>query len=267
MVSNSPHVSQSPIRAAKGLDKAFQDRAEAIGIHLPALPKHVAIIMDGNGRWANRRGLARLLGHREGYKALKDILLHASDLGIRFLTVYAFSAENWRRPQDEVMGLMRLIEQAARDEIKTMHKNNVRVKVAGRVSEVPTGLQEALAHGQALTANNTGITFTLAVNYGGRAEIVDAVKKIVAKGIASEDLTENHIKDHLYNPDQPEPDLMVRTAGEMRWSNFLIWQTAYTELYVTDVAWPEFNDHQLLLAVKTYQERTRKFGAVVEYQV
>ncbi len=260
-------VSQSPIRAAKGLDKAFQDRAESLGIELTTLPEHVAIIMDGNGRWANRRGLARLLGHREGYRALKDILLHASDLGIRHLTVYAFSAENWRRPKDEVTGLMRLIEQAARDELKTMHKNNVRVKVAGRISEVPAGLQEALTHGMALTANNTGITFTLAVNYGGRAEIVDAVKKIVASRVPPETITEDLIAANLYNPDQPEPDLMVRTAGEMRWSNFLIWQTAYTELYVTDVAWPEFDDEQLLVAVKTYQQRTRKFGAVVSEKV
>jgi undecaprenyl diphosphate synthase len=224
----------------------------------------VAIIMDGNGRWARKKGLGRLLGHREGYKTLRGILLGASELGIRYLTVYAFSAENWRRPQDEVAGLMKLIETAARDELRLMHRNNVRVKVAGRMHEVPEGLRRALEHGMETTKDNTGITFTLAVNYGGRAEIVDAVKEIVASGVPPEQITEATISEHLYNPDQPEPDLMVRTAGEMRWSNFLIWQSAYCELVVTEVTWPEFSPTELLKAVATYQRRTRKFGAVVE---
>jgi undecaprenyl diphosphate synthase len=220
--------------------------------------------MDGNGRWARKKGLARLLGHREGYKTLRGVLLAASELGIKYLTVYAFSAENWRRPEDEVKGLMKLIEQAARDELRLMHQNNVRVQFAGRIDQVPEGLCNALLHGIETTRNNTGITFTLAINYGGRAEIVDAIKDIVASGVAPEEITEELVSAHLYNPDQPDPDLMIRTAGEMRWSNFLIWQSAYCELYVTDTTWPDFKPKDLEAAIETYQRRTRKFGAVVE---
>ena len=238
--------------------------ALAAGVDLSNLPTHLAIIMDGNGRWARRKGLPRLLGHREGYKTLRGILLAASELGIRYLTVYAFSAENWRRPEDEVKGLMSLIEKAARDELRLMHQNKVRVNVTGRIHELPIGLQRALKDGVETTRENTGITFTLAVNYGGRAEIVDAVKALVSEGTAAEDITEEAITRHLYNPDHPEPDLMIRTAGEMRWSNFLLWQGAYCELYVTEKTWPEFTPQVLVEAVKTFQTRTRKFGAVVE---
>jgi len=220
--------------------------------------------MDGNGRWAKKRGLARLLGHREGYKTLRGVLLNASELGIRYLTVYAFSAENWRRPEDEVRGLMKLIEQAARDELRLMHQNNVRIQFAGRMDQVPEGLRKAIEQGVETTRNNTGITFTLAINYGGRAELVDAVKQIVSEGTTPDHITEETISRHLYNPSHPEPDLMIRTAGEMRWSNFLIWQSAYTELYVTETTWPEFGEKELLDAVLTYQKRTRKFGAVVD---
>lgn len=247
------------IRIAK-----IQTAAKAAGVDLEALPKHVAIIMDGNGRWARRKGLGRLLGHREGYKALRKALLAASDMGIRYLTVYAFSAENWRRPEDEVSGIMKLIESAVRDEIRQMHTNNVRMGISGRIDEVPSGLRRTIEQGIESTRNNTGITFTLAVNYGGRAEIVDAVKAIVASGVPAESITEETIAAHLYNPAHPEPDLMIRTAGEMRWSNFLIWQSAYCELVVTNVTWPEFDETTLFEAVKTYQSRTRKFGAVVE---
>lgn len=242
----------------------LQERALALGINLATLPHHVAIIMDGNGRWATKKGFARLLGHREGYKTLRNALLSASELGIQYLTVYAFSAENWRRPVEEVAGLMKLIETAARDELRSMHQNNVRICVAGRIDEVPEGLRNALLAGIETTKNNTGITFTLAINYGGRAEIVDAVKKIIATGTPPEAVTEDMISGQLYNPEHPEPDLMIRTAGEMRWSNFLIWQSAYCELFVTEVPWPEFSSKQLLEAVLTFQQRTRKFGAVVE---
>lgn len=231
---------------------------------LQALPHHVAIIMDGNGRWAKKKGMARLIGHREGYRALRDALLNASELGIKFLTVYAFSAENWKRPEEEVSGLMKLIERAARDELRVMHKNNVRVNVSGRIKELPLGLQNALKDGMETTKANTGITFTLAVNYGGRAEIVDAVKKLVASGISPESVTEELISQALYNPNHPEPDLMIRTAGEMRWSNFLLWQGAYCELFVVDKPWPEFALDDLLNGVASFQRRTRKFGAVVE---
>jgi undecaprenyl diphosphate synthase len=238
-----------------------QQNAIKAGIDLAALPHHVAIIMDGNGRWAKRRGLARLLGHREGYRTLREALLNASELGLRYLTVYAFSAENWRRPEDEVAGLMKLIERAARDELRVMHRNNVRVNVTGRIEQLPPGLKQALQDGIETTRGNTGITFTLAVNYGGRAEIVDAVNRLVAE---DKEITEDSISGALYNPDHPEPDLMIRTAGEMRWSNFLIWQAAYCELFVVDKPWPEFGLDELLDAVLSYQKRTRKFGAVVE---
>lgn len=243
---------------------SIQQSALRLGIDLDRLPQHVAVIMDGNGRWARKKGLQRLLGHREGYRTLRTVLLTAAELGIRYLTVYAFSAENWRRPEDEVRGLMKLIEQAARDELRAMHQNNVRVQVAGRIDEVPEGLRQALANGVKTTSENTGITFTLAINYGGRAEIVDAIKRIVAEGVPAEEITEELVGSRLYNPEHPEPDLMIRTAGEMRWSNFLIWQSAYTELVVTEVTWPEFGAEELLKAVATFQGRTRKFGAVVD---
>jgi undecaprenyl diphosphate synthase len=241
---------------------SVQEHAIAKGVDLDALPKHLAIIMDGNGRWATKKGLARLLGHREGYKTLRSVLLNASELGIRYLTVYAFSAENWRRPQDEVAGLMKLIETAARDELRTMHQNNVRICVSGRMGEVPPTLRQALLDGVETTKNNTGITFTLAVNYGGRAEIVDAVRDLVASQFEPEEITEELIAAHLYNPDHPDPDLMIRTAGEMRWSNFLLWQGAYCELVVTSKTWPEFDEAELISAVATFQQRTRKFGAL-----
>ena len=185
-------------------------------------------------------------------------------MGIKYLTVYAFSAENWRRPEDEVKGLMSLIEKAARDELRLMHQNNVRVNVSGRIDELPAGLQRALQDGIETTKGNSGITFTLAVNYGGRAEIVDAVKKLAAGGLKPDQVSEEAISRHLYNPEHPDPDLMIRTAGEMRWSNFLLWQGAYCELYVTEKTWPEFTPEDLADAVKTYGLRTRKFGAVVE---
>jgi undecaprenyl diphosphate synthase len=244
--------------------KKIQIQAEEQGIDLSALPQHVAIIMDGNGRWANKKGWQRLLGHREGYKALRGALLNSSDLGIKYLTVYAFSAENWRRPSEEVEGLMKLIETATREELRIMHTNNVRLNFSGRIEELPAGLRNALETGMEMTANNTGIVFTLAVNYGGRAEIVDAVKDLIAAEFDPEDITEELISAHLYNPHQPDPDLMIRTAGEMRWSNFLLFQGAYCELWVTQDPWPDFSKQHLLDAVKEYQRRTRKFGAVVQ---
>lgn len=251
----------TPHPAKYGLNR-METEAVQLGIDLQALPTHIAIIMDGNGRWAQSKGLGRLLGHREGYRTLRKVLLDASELGIRHLTVYAFSAENWRRPKDEVTGLMALIEQAARDELRVMHKNNVRIRVAGRIDEVPEGLREALIQGIITTRNNTGITFTLAINYGGRAEIVDAVKKLVSEGLSETEIDEQAIADRLYNPDTPEPDLVIRTAGELRWSNFLIWQAAYAELFVTETAWPEFSKVELLDAVLQFQRRTRKFGGL-----
>lgn len=238
-----------------------------MSIELPTpnpLPQHVGVIMDGNGRWARGRGLGRLLGHREGYKTLRGVLLDAKELGVKYLTVYAFSAENWRRPEEEVSGLMKLIERAARDELRMMHQNGVRVCVSGRIHELPEGLQAALRDGVETTKSNTAITFTLAVNYGGRAEIVDAVRSLLHDGVPEEEIDEDAISGRLYNPSHPEPDLIIRTAGEMRTSNFLLWQAAYAELYVTEKPWPEFGRADLEAALIAYAGRTRKFGAVVE---
>lgn len=241
---------------------SIQSQAVERGVDLDRLPQHVAIIMDGNGRWAQRRGLGRLMGHRQGYRILRDILLAASELGIRYLTVYAFSAENWRRPADEVQGLMKLIEEAARNELRVMHRNNVRVRAAGRMDELPAGLKQALEDGIETTRNNTGITFTLAVNYGGRAEIVDAVKQIALEGLDPDAIDEDAIASRLYTTGTPDPDVIVRTAGEQRWSNFLLWQAAYAELVVVDVPWPEFDEIQFIEAIARYQSRTRKFGGL-----
>lgn len=217
--------------------------------------------MDGNGRWATERGLPRLIGHREGYKSLRTVLLGANELGVKYLSVYAFSAENWKRPKAEVDGLFALITQAAIDELRVLHQNDVRVRVAGRIHEVPISLREALERGVETTKDNSGITFTLCINYGGRAEIVDAVNTIVSN---NQVVTEENISHHLYNPDIPEPDLIIRTAGEMRLSNYLLWQGAYAEIFVTEKTWPEFSVDDLETACDEYAKRTRKFGAVVE---
>lgn len=202
------------------------------------------------------------MGHTEGYKTLRNILLSAHDLGVKFLTVYAFSAENWRRPKEEVDGLMQLITHAAIDELDDMHKNNVRVKASGRLTELPIELQHALKNGIETTQNNTGITFILAINYGGRTEILDAVNSAIKQGEVV--LTEEILNRFLYNPDVPEPDLLIRTAGEMRLSNFLLWQSAYAELLVTQKTWPEFLPEDLKAACDEYSQRTRKFGKVAE---
>ena len=239
-----------------------QRNAVAAGVDLSRLPRHLAIIMDGNGRWAKTKGMMRLVGHRQGYRTLKDVLLSASHLGVSYLTVYAFSAENWRRPEDEVGGLMRLIEEAARHELKGLIENNVRVRVIGRLHEVPATLRQALDDLVQQTKQNTGIVFTLAINYGGRAEIVDAVKALLEKQVNKEGVTEEAISSLMYDPEVPDPDMIVRTAGEMRWSNFLIWQAAYAEFCVTDVAWPEFGEEALIDCVRQFQARDRKFGGL-----
>lgn len=247
-------------------DTPIRARAMACGVDLGRLPRHIAIVMDGNGRWAQRRGLPRLIGHREGYKNLRRVLLDAADLGIQVMTVYAFSTENWRRPADEVRGLFQLIERAARDELRTLHQSNVRVLVSGRLHEVPQSLRDALLAGVELTRNNNRIVFNLAINYGGRAEVVDAVRAIaldaVEQRIAPSDITEDLISAHLYHPELPEPDLVIRTAGEQRISNFLLWQAAYAEYHVCPEPWPAFDENCLLTAVKDYEARVRKFGSV-----
>ena len=254
-MAQSPAPKQEP-------SNETQRRAVGAGVDLSQLPQHIAMIMDGNGRWAKGRGMMRLVGHREGYRRLKDVLLTASRLGIRYLTVYAFSAENWRRPKAEVGGLMRLIEEAALNELQGLIQDDVRVLVSGRTEEVPRSLQKALQGLVERTKGNGGITFTLAINYGGRAEIVDALKKLLEEGAVAEELTEDAVSSRMYCPECPDPDLIIRTAGEMRLSNFMIWQAAYAELCVTDVEWPEFGEDELIRCVLEFQSRNRKFGGL-----
>lgn len=242
--------------------KPIQRKAIERGIDLARLPAHVAVIMDGNGRWANEHGFERLKGHKQGYHNLKCVLQHFAHLGIDILTVYGFSVENWRRPEDEVTGLMALIEYAARNELDDLTESNVKVIVSGRVDELPQEIRAALTDLVESTAQNSGIVLNLALNYGGRAEIVDAIKRIMQSGLSPEQVEEETISKHLYHPDLPEPDLVIRTAGEMRLSNFLIWQAAYAELYVTDSTWPEFGEDHVLDAVKAFQCRDRKFGGL-----
>ncbi len=237
-------------------------RALSRGVDIKNLPSYVSIIMDGNGRWAKQKNLPRLAGHYEGYKALRDVVVDAGKLGIRYLTVYAFSTENWKRPETEVQGLMQLYKQAAEEELNQLQENNVRMRLTGRIYELPESVQKALFHNVEETKSNTGLTFTLALNYGGRTELVDAVKEIVQKGIAAEEITEKTIQQHLYQPDLPELDLMIRTSGEMRWSNFLMWQSAYAELYVSPIHWPEFELDAFLDAILEYQKRKRRFGGL-----
>jgi len=232
------------------------------------MPRHVAIIMDGNGRWARRKHLpSRLLGHREGYKTVRRIVRAAADLGVGVLTLYVFSNENWRRPKHETDGLMALIEQAAKNELRELHENGVRIRFVGRREGLSESLKREMDHDMAVTAGNKRITLNLAINYGGRAEITDAARRLAeaaARGeINPNDITEEHLASQLYAPDLPDPDLLIRTAGEMRISNFLLWGVAYAEMWVTPTLWPDFTPHDLVDALEDYQKRVRKFGAVV----
>ncbi|MBC8102158.1 MAG: di-trans,poly-cis-decaprenylcistransferase [Cytophagales bacterium] len=223
--------------------------------------------MDGNGRWAQERGLPRLWGHRQGYRALHQIVHDAPDLGVKYLTLYAFSSENWRRPKLEIDGLMRLIESAVRNELPELHANNVRIRFTGRIHELPASLQGEMRRDEEVTAGNTRLTLNLCVNYGGRTELVDAARRLVEMAnrgeIGPDDVTAESFAKGLYASDLPDPDLLIRTAGEMRVSNYLLWQIAYSEIYVTPTLWPDFRTKHLIDALIDYQSRVRKFGGVV----
>lgn len=231
-------------------------------IDLTRLPRHVAVIMDGNGRWAKRQGLPRVSGHAQGHYTVRRVTDLCGKLGIPFLTMYAFSNENWARPADEVSGLMSLIEHVAHEEIQALHDENVRFNIIGRLHELPATLKAELDRDMAMTRENTGLTLTLAINYGGRNEIVDAVRAIMRDGTAPEEVDDALIGKHLYTAGMPDPDLLIRTAGELRVSNYLLWQIAYAEIHVTDVLWPDFSDDDFLHAIRDYQRRTRKFGGL-----
>ena len=233
------------------------------GIDLARLPTHVACVMDGNGRWATKRGLPRTEGHAAGEEALFDTVEGAVELGIRWLTVYAFSTENWRRPADEVRYLMRFNESLLMRRRDELHDMGVRIRFAGRRDwRVPKRLLRQIQDSESLTAGNRTMTLTIAFNYGGRAEIVDAVRALVEAGTPADKIDEKAIRKHLYDPDMPDPDLMIRTSGEYRISNFLLWELAYSELVFTEVLWPDFRREHLFEAVREFQQRDRRFGGV-----
>ncbi len=226
------------------------------------LPNHVAIIMDGNGRWAAKRGLPRLLGHRAGTDNVRRVVEGFDRYQVKYLTLYAFSTENWRRPGIEVSGLLRILALMIDRETKALHEKNVRLSHLGRLDELPPELQDKVHRALELTRNNTGMTLSIAFDYGGRAEILDAVCHIIKDRVPSEDITESLFSSYLYTAGVPEPDLIIRTGGEMRVSNFLIWQAAYSEFYSTPMLWPDFGEKEIEKALVAYSRRERRFGGL-----
>ncbi|OIN67921.1 di-trans,poly-cis-decaprenylcistransferase [Exiguobacterium sp. KRL4] len=230
------------------------------------VPEHIAIIMDGNGRWAKKRGLPRIMGHREGMKSVREVVRTANELGVKSLTLYAFSTENWTRPEEEVSFLMKLPAQFLESDLKDLKERNVKVEVAGEISRLPIYTREAVQQAKADTVDNTGLRLIFALNYGGRDEIVQVMQKIAEKVQAGlllpEMITNDVIEQELMTGSMTDVDLVIRTSGEQRLSNFLLWQAAYAEFYFTDVLWPEFRRDQFLAAIEDYNQRTRRFGGV-----
>ena len=235
-------------------------------IDFARLPRHVAVIMDGNGRWARLRSKNRVEGHRAGIDAVRDTVETAARLGIEVLTLYAFSIENWKRPESEVSVLMGLLKHYLRSELETLLKNNIRFRVVGRGDELAPDVREELARAEERSARDTGLQFNIALNYGGRAEITDAVRRLFAEllrdGRSPDAIDEQAIARCLYTAGQPDPDLLIRTSGELRVSNFLLWQIAYSEIWVTDVLWPDFRRRHLLQAIADFQKRERRYGGI-----
>jgi undecaprenyl diphosphate synthase len=228
----------------------------------PPFPDHIAIIMDGNGRWAQKRGLPRLEGHQAGVENLHSVIKYFAKLKLKYLTLYGFSTENWKRPKEEIEGLLDLLQEAIDKETLELHKNGIRIRHLGRRENLSAGLQQAIAKAVELTKDNKGMTLSIAFDYGGRAEILDAVRKIVNEGIPPKKINEQLFDSHLYTAGLPEVDLVIRTAGELRLSNFLIWQTAYSEYYFAEVFWPDFDSKEIDKALLTYSQRQRRFGAL-----
>jgi undecaprenyl diphosphate synthase len=249
-------------RLLASLKPGSPEEALARRVNPARLPAHIAIIMDGNGRWAAQRRLPRVRGHQAGVDAVRDAVESAARLGIEVLTLYAFSAENWKRPQLEVMTLMRLLKRYLKLELGTLLKNDIRFQVIGRVEGLARGIQQELARAQEATASCRGMLFNIALNYSGRAEIVDAARRAIELGLDPAALDERRFSELLYTAGQPDPDLLIRTSGELRVSNFLLWQIAYAEIHVTDVLWPDFRCRHLLEAVIDYQRRDRRFGGI-----
>lgn len=257
------------LESFKGIISPDSEEARLLSqIDLARLPKHIAIIMDGNGRWARMRGKPRLQGHRAGAESVRVIIETCVRLGIKALTLYAFSTENWRRPKEEVSGLMEMLRFYIEKELDNVHKNNIRFQAIGKISGLSKDIQERIARAERKTANNTGTILSVALNYGGRAEIVEAAKraakKLIAEGRPLDDLNESDIEENLYTKGLPEVDLLIRTSGEYRISNFLLWQIAYSEIYITPVLFPDFRRAELFRAIIDYQARERRFGGVGE---
>ena len=233
---------------------------------IDSIPKHVAIIMDGNGRWAKERFLPRLAGHREGINSVRDITRICGKIGVEYLTLYTFSKENWKRPPAEVSALMTLLLRTIKKEVKGLHENNVKFSVIGDLEMLPTSTKNGLQEGVTLTSKNTGLNLSLALNYGSRQEIIKAVQSLareVRDGfLKPEEIDEELFSSNLYTKVIPDPDLMIRTSGESRLSNFLLWQSAYTEIYMTNIYWPDFREEELMKAIKNYQNRERRYGKV-----
>ena len=228
------------------------------------IPEHIAIIMDGNGRWARAKTLPRIAGHKQGVKAVRNITEICGELGVKYLTLYTFSEENWNRPQMEVSALMKLLVSSLNREVRDLDKNNVRFTVIGDVSKMDKFVQNELNEAIELTQNNDGLNLNLALSYGGRQEIITAFKRLYSQINSSDEITEALFESHLYTSNIPDPDLLIRTGGEMRVSNFLLWQIAYTEFHITNTFWPAFGRKELLMAISDYQQRERRFGKISE---
>jgi len=257
-------VSSRRVKQQTDADKKLQEEL----INSGNIPNHIAVIMDGNGRWAKKRGLPRIAGHKEGVESVRDIVEASGQLGIKYLTLYAFSTENWKRPKDEVSMLMRLLMRALRNETDKLCQNNVRVHAIGDIASLPNEVQNELYDAIKKTKKNTGLNLLLALSYSGRWDITNALEKIVEdvkRGtIKSTDVTDSLIAQYLSTKDIPDPDLLIRTSGEFRISNFLLWQLAYSEIFISDLYWPEFRRRELYRAIKDYQHRERRFGMVSE---
>ncbi|MEH2357641.1 isoprenyl transferase [Nostoc sp.] len=253
--------------SAQGKSLSTSDKSKLpIDLNPQKIPQHIAVIMDGNGRWATSRGLPRIAGHRQGAKTLKELLRCCKDWGIKALTAYAFSTENWQRPVEEVNFLMHLFERLLHRELAQMHREGVRISFIGDLSALPKSLQTEMERSMAETLNNQAIHFTVAVNYGSRNEITRVCRQVAQlveqSKLSAQEVNESLVEQHLYTADTPEPDLLIRTSGEMRLSNFLLWQMAYTEMYFTDILWPDFNREAFHQALLSYQNRDRRFGQV-----
>jgi undecaprenyl diphosphate synthase len=259
------------VNSLQGYGPAVKTRTSNADLHskidLERLPRHIAVIMDGNGRWARKRHLPRITGHRAGIGAVRQVVEACARLGVPCLTLYAFSVENWKRPRTEVKLLMGLLREYLKKEIAELNRNNIRFSAIGRIESLPKAVQRDLRDTVEKTRSNNGLRLTLALNYGGRAEMIDAVRSLASQlkgkgALDPEAITEQSFSQHLYTHDLPDPDLLIRTSGEMRLSNFLLWQVAYSEIWVTDILWPDFTERELFQAVIDFQRRERRYGGL-----